>query len=101
MKAGSRWRSVACETEVVVVRAADADVELQCGGHAMAPAAGSPQPATRAPVPGLTGGSRLGKRYVDREHGLEVLCTRSGVGSLASSGVPLDIKDARPLPSSD
>ena len=43
----------------------------------------------------------LGKRYSDESIGIELLCTKSGLGSLAVDGVPLGQKDAKPLPASD
>jgi hypothetical protein len=35
LKAGSRWRSAVCDTEVVVVRAPTGEQTLECGGHPM------------------------------------------------------------------
>jgi hypothetical protein len=46
-------------------------------------------------------GTVLGKRYVDDEGSLEVLCTKAGAGSLSVDSRPLTLKDAKPLPSSD
>ena len=46
-------------------------------------------------------GTKLGKRYVDEELGLELLCTKPGEGSLGVSGRALTLKGAKPLPSSD
>jgi hypothetical protein len=98
LKPGARLRSAVCSTEVVVVRAAP--VELSCGGRPMVPADGAGvgdpvQDAARAD------GTLLGKRYADPESGLEVLCTKAGKGSLTLGDAPLQVKDARPLPSSD
>lgn len=47
------------------------------------------------------GGTLLGKRYVCEDVGLEVLCTKSGTGSLAFDDIPLVEQGARPLPPSD
>ncbi|MGV0870630.1 hypothetical protein [Mycolicibacterium sp. XJ879] len=47
------------------------------------------------------GGTLLGKRYVCEDAGLEVLCTKSGTGSLAFDDVPLVEQGAKPLPPSD
>lgn len=49
----------------------------------------------------LAEGTRVGKRYVDPESGLELLCTKSGQGSLSIGAVALQLKDAKPLPASD
>jgi hypothetical protein len=43
----------------------------------------------------------LGKRYVDESDTLELLCTKPGEGELAVDGLPLRLKSAKPLPSSD
>jgi hypothetical protein len=53
------------------------------------------------PVAPFNTGSAVGKRYVDDELGLEVLCTKSGAGALAVGEHPLGLKSAKPLPSSD
>jgi hypothetical protein len=97
---GSRWRSTVCTTQVVVVRAAVADVEVTCGGHPMVPV-DDPTPIDQRSIGEAGDGTLLGKRYVDDERGLEVLCTQAGAGALAVEGEALLRKDAKPLPSSD
>ena len=52
-------------------------------------------------APDASGGTQLGKRYVNAEGDLELLCTKPGKGSLACDGVALSIKGAKPLPASD
>ena len=52
-----------------------------------------------SPAGGLDTGSQLGKRYTDGT--IELLVTKAGAGTLAVDKTPLDIKGARPLPSSD
>ena len=37
VKAGTRWRSTTCETEVVVVKVTADELDLQCGGAPMVP----------------------------------------------------------------
>lgn len=97
VKPGVRLRSAVSEAQVVVVRARALDVALTCAGR---PMVGNdddvvePQDAGAADV-------LLGKRYVDEEAGLEVLCVKSGVGPLAVDGREMQIKAAKPLPSSD
>ena len=51
--------------------------------------------------PDAAKGTALGKRYVDEEGSLELLCIKPGEGSLALGGVALGLKEAKPLPSSD
>ena len=99
LKPGQRLASAVCDTEVVVVKAPATDVDLRCGGHAMA------LKGETAPGAGLDAdhqrGTLIGKRYADEELGLEVLCTKAGEGSLSVGSDELFQKDAKPLPSSD
>lgn len=99
LTAGSRWRSTVCNTEVIVVHPADGSRHLGCGGSDMVPHdGGSPE---GSPDPSLSNGTLLGKRYADESSGLEVLCTKAGVGTLTLDGSVLEVKSAKPLPSSD
>ncbi len=50
---------------------------------------------------GASGGTLLGKRYVNEAGDLEVLCVKPGEGSLGSGDALLTLKEAKPLPSSD
>jgi hypothetical protein len=96
MKPGTKLKSAVCDTEVMVIRGADAAVE--CGGVPMTEQA-SPE---RKPIdPKFAQGTRIGKRYVDSAGQTELLCTKGGQGSLSIAGVALQTKDAKPLPSSD
>jgi hypothetical protein len=100
LKAGSRWKSAVCSTEVMVVKAPDADIELTCGGAPILEL-GADAPAGGAIAEGHDGGTQIGKRYVDEAGTLEVLCTKPGKGALAVGGALLQVKGAKPLPSSD
>jgi len=96
MKPGTKLKSAVCDTEVMVIRGADADVE--CGGAPMV----EQTPAERRPIDSkFAAGTRIGKRYVDAAGKIELLCVKPGQGSLSLAGVALQIKDAKPLPSSD
>ncbi len=97
---GARLASAACSTEVVVVKSRAADVDLRCGGMEMVPV-GDAAAAAGSPAPGVDGGTLVGKRYVTSDESVEVLCTKAGQGTLATGGVPLEVKGAKPLPSSD
>jgi hypothetical protein len=95
MKPGSRIKSAACSSEAVVIKFGGGSIE--CGGVPMAEdAAGDGSPAA-----GFDGGTVMGKRYVDADGTVELLCVKPGKGSFALNGVPLTLKEAKPLPASD
>ena len=96
MKPGTKLKSAVCDTEVMVVRAADAVIE--CGGVPMA----EERPAARKPVnAAFAEGTKIGKRYVNAAGTVELLCVKPGQGSLSIAGEALKVKDAKPLPASD
>jgi hypothetical protein len=99
-KPGSRWKSVVCNTEVVVVRPPKVAVSLECGGHPMTAAGSEVQPALSLSADHSTG-THVGKRYYDEESGIELLGSKAGTGSLSVNGRPLKLKQAKPLPASD
>jgi hypothetical protein len=96
---GSRWRSVVCDTQIIVVKGAGW-LDLHCGGHPFVSV--SDADVARARIdPELTGGTLLGKRYADSGNTIEVLCTKAGDGTITLHGEPLLLVGARALPSSD
>lgn len=100
LRPGQKLRSAVCDAQVVVVRAPADDVEISCGGSPLL-ADGEEPDGAAALDPSLGDGPLLGKRYVDEELGLELLCTRAGEGALAIGSRSLVVKGAKPLPSSD
>jgi len=98
-KPGTRLHSAVCATEVMVIAAPAADIELTCGGVPLL-AEGEAAPAG-AVLQDSGEGCQLGKRYVNAAGDLEVLCVKPGAGTLAVSGEALSVKGAKPLPSSD
>ncbi len=100
LKPGTRMRSAVCATELVVIAAPEADLEITCGGAPLVAIDQTPPPGA-APAAEASAGTQLGKRYVNQAGDLELLCTKPGRGSLAAAGTPLAIKGAKPLPSSD
>src|SRR5262245_28982566 len=99
LKAGSRLKSTVCDTQVMVIATPAGDVALTCGGAAMLDAAAT---AARGTVdPEHKNGTQIGKRYVNEDGSIELLCTKPGEGSLALGGTPLKLKEAKALPSSD
>ncbi|NKQ51514.1 hypothetical protein HFP15_01310 [Amycolatopsis sp. K13G38] len=98
LKPGDQLASTVCATKVVVVRApAEGRPVITCGGSPMVPA------STAKPAPGGDSGTQtlIGKRYVDADGTVELLCTSSGSGELACDGAPMTVKSAKPLPASD
>ena len=99
LKAGAKLRSSTCTTEVIVVRAAGGQVDLRCGGAPMLTL--HDEPLTQPIAADHGAGTLLGKRYVDDAGSVEVLCTKAGAGSLSVGDMPMLLKEAKPLPSSD
>jgi hypothetical protein len=99
LKAGARFRSAVSDVEVIVIRASGDEAVLTCGGVPVLDS-GDSSPKV-APEAGQDDAILLGKRYVDDSDTLEVLCTKPGEGTLAVDGRPLQLKSAKPLPSSD
>jgi hypothetical protein len=99
LKAGTRLKSAVGATEVVVIRAPDHPGTLTSGG---VPMVGQDEEVSTTDLrPGSEGTVLLGKRYVDAAEKIEVLCTKPGDGALAFDGEVLEVKSAKPLPSSD
>lgn len=98
LKAGGKWKSTVCDTQVMVVKAPAGEHALCCGGAEMGPATAV---VSGSPSADASGGTLIGKRYVNADESLELLCTKGGIGSLACNGVALEVKQAKQLPSSD
>lgn len=98
LKPGLRLKSAVCDGEVMVIKCAGSEA-LTCGG---APMLGGDADANGAePDAALMEGCQIGKRYVNADDTLEVLCVKAGKGSLAVDGQALTVKGAKKLPSSD
>ena len=97
LKPGSRVKSSVCEAEVMVVKSTG-DADLTCGGSLMtAEGVDSPE----AGNPDQMHGCVIGKRYINQDETIEVLCVKSGDGSLYFDGEELMTKDTKKLPSTD
>ena len=99
LKAGARVQSAVCDTEVMVIQVPEGDVDLRCGGAPMLET-GADKPGGDVD-PNATGGTQIGKRYVNEAGDLEVLCVKPGAGALAVGDTLLTTKEAKALPSSD
>ena len=98
LKAGTRLKSAACETQIMIIKGLPGEHELACGGAQMI---GMDESASAALDSEQSDGSLVGKRYVNESQEFEALCVKAGAGSLYLDGVPLHIKQAKILPSSD
>jgi hypothetical protein len=99
LKPGTRLRSAVGAAEVVVIRAPAGDVSVTIGGL---PVVGlDEEPGATEIQAGSEGSTLLGKRYVNDDQTVELLCSKPGDGALAVDGVALELKEAKPLPSSD
>lgn len=97
VKPGLRLFSTVDAATIVVVRAPAGAVELTCAGAPMTADA-----AAAAAGPAVEGDQiLLGKRYVDPDGTIEVLCVKAGVGPVALGGQALGQAEAKPLPASD
>lgn len=93
LSTGQRIKSSVCDTEVMVITAPGNDLDLTCGGVTM----GDDGDIN----PDHTEGTVIGKRYVNEDGSLELLCVKPGDGSLAVDGTPLKLKESKKLPKTD
>jgi hypothetical protein len=100
LKAGTRLKSAVCSSELMIVVAPAGDVTLTCGGVPVIELGGE-APAGVSIDDAHKQGTQMGKRYTNEAGDIEVLCTKPGEGGLALGGTPLEVKGAKPLPSSD
>jgi hypothetical protein len=98
IKPGLRLRSAVSDVEVIVVKA-DGIGALTCGGVPML--TGADAAISGGPASADDSICQLGKRYVNSSGSVELVCVKSGKGSLAADGEPLQMKAAKALPSSD
>lgn len=99
LRTGQTLSSVVDMTSVVVVRAPSEPSALTCGGVAMVD--GKQSGSLEAHKTGGSAGLLLGKRYVNEDGSLEVLCVKAGSAEVAVDSRPLQVKEPKPLPASD
>jgi len=98
---GTRLFGADCTTEVIVVIAPATPLAVTIGAI---PPSFKPIDRKGESESARSEGNNwamLGKRYVDEDGSLEVLCTKSGSGVVALNGKPLDLKASKSLPASD
>jgi hypothetical protein len=98
LKAGSKWKSAVCDTQVMVIKGPAGEHNLGCGG---APMIGASETGNGTLDPSRADGTLIGKRYVNADESIEVLCVKEGKGSLDLDGEGLAPKQAKALPTSD
>ena len=99
IKNGTRLQSQVCDTQVIVVKAADSLDDLRCGGRPMVPldADGRPMPRPIRPSPtAARWASATSTTAAPR-----CWSPRPAPGSLSVGATPLTLKEAKPLPASD
>ncbi|MGW3941608.1 hypothetical protein [Streptomyces phaeochromogenes] len=97
LQVGNRLRGQNSTCEVIVVKGSDSPAVLMCAGAEMRPTAPDPTAAQVSDGPPTL----LGKRYTDDASGIEVLCTKAGIGPLTFGDSQLTQKAAKALPASD
>ena len=95
LKPGTRLKSAVCEAEFMIIKAADSD-ELTCGGIALDESSDRVEG-----VSDKMDGCVIGKRYINASESIEVLCVKTGEGSLYCNDEELMTKDTKKLTSSD
>jgi hypothetical protein len=100
LRPGTRLFSAVCSAEFIVVRAPAGGADVTIGGLP-ALASADERDGSAMATEGHGGGVAIGKRYVDEDDMVELLCTKPGDGVPALGGRPLTIKEAKPLPASD
>lgn len=100
INAGMRIKSAVCSMEAVVIKAPSAGENILCGGQVMVQMSDA-KPDVAPLAQAQHGHALIGKRYVDEESGLELLCSKQGFGALEFEGRELILKQPKPLPSSD
>lgn len=100
LKPGMRLKSAVSDVEIMVVKGNPGiAVNLCCGGEPVLEMGEQANAdASRADIDGET---LMGKRYVNAEQSIELLCTRGGQGALSVDDTPMTPREARALPSSD
>ena len=100
LKPGTRLFGAACTSEFVVVKAPGGAVDIRIGGHPALTSADD-RDATLSVTTDAESKPLMGKRYVDADETIELLCTKPGDGAPTIGDDVLVQKDAKALPASD
>lgn len=100
LKPGMRLKSAVSDVEIMVVKGnPGVPISLCCGGAPVIEM-GEKVNADLSQT-NIEGETLMGKRYVNSDQSLELLCTRGGRGVLSVDDTPMTPREARALPSSD
>jgi hypothetical protein len=98
LKVGQKLKSSVCDTQVMIIKTIAGMHELTCGG---APMDLGLESQSAELDPDKAKGTLIGKRYVNADESVELLCVKGGAGTLYLDGEELLAKQAKALPSSD
>jgi hypothetical protein len=98
LKSGAKLKSVVCDTQVMIIKGLPGEHDLCCGGPSMV---GGTEEGSGTLDPDKAEGTGTGRRYVNSDETLELLCVKAGKGTLYLDGVKMEPKQAKALPSSD
>ena len=101
LKPGTRLYSRVSAAEFIVVKAPPAAVDVVIAGHPAVTSAADRELTAGGAAPVEDAPAAMGKRYVDEGGTIELLCTKAGASVPVVDDVTLEMKDAKPLPSSD
>ena len=99
IKPGLRLKSAVCDGEAMVVKG-DVEGVITCGGVPMLGPGEEAAADAQADQEHMYD-CLIGKRYVNAEETLELLCVKAGAGSFGIGGQMLMGKETKKLPSSD
>jgi hypothetical protein len=99
LKPGMRLKSQVDNTQLMVVRAPDTDMDIRLGSHPVIDISAEPVVGLKLENRGEV--ALLGKRYGTPEGDLELLVTKADCAALTLGDRPIEIKQSKPLPASD
>lgn len=100
IKPGTKLQSTVCDTVVMIIKTGEFK-SVMCGGEPMIGFNVENKNENSKIDSAFADGTIMGKRYVNADQSFEALCIKPGGGSLSIDQIPLVVKQAKILPSSD